>query len=559
MFLARIRNVILFIILYLSFFQFELKSDENNNYIANKNDTDFTFSKKKQSKQNEEDEIYYYTFSNDNDKNEQNSNADGQKDIKNISSVNDEFKLNIGGLIDTQYLFIKQPSEYEADILPNGLPQSPAEIKNHSIVNGQNNIINVFGKIDINPEFTHYTDDDNRKKKFTIGAKISQPFYNASKNTIPELAPQEYVYLKTQYFRIQVGAVNSSASSMRVDAQKLASGAGGVYSSWWRYVSLPVFNTSGLSIQDANVINAMSPVYILYPTLPNESGFTTQRTSIGRTLSGDITVNNLTNSSIAQGYPTQGAYSNKISLYTKRIKDFSFGLSYSPTTANTGFITREFNRGAHTFTNISGGFVKNYTSVALDYKKQFDRYGLGIAMSITYEYGQASPLKYYNSNGGVYSSVVLSNSPYYARHNLNAFAVGAKLIYKNLSFAYSYGYWGNSLLNKYLVVEDGKYQVANQGKKSYYHTAGIGASYGPIKIGSTYMHSSFAGYKLDVWSLGLDYKMMNLKYLCIQPYIEYLGYIFHTQNIQLKVGDANTYKASASRGHIFTLGARITF
>ena len=114
----------------------------------------------------------------------------------------------------------------------------------------------------------------------------------------------------------------------------------------------------------------MSPVYILYPTLPNEAGFTTQRTSIGQSLDG----RNITNQadilygSMAQGYPTQGAYSNKISLYTQRIKGFSFGISYSPTTSNTGFITRSLNKETEMFKNISGGFIKNYTSVAIDYR-----------------------------------------------------------------------------------------------------------------------------------------------------------------------------------------------
>ena len=226
----------------------------------------------------DDDTKYYYNF--DNERNSKTNNYSNNKineeKITPTGDKNNEVKLNIGGLVEAQYLYVKQPSEYEADILPNGLQQSPAEIKNYSVVNGQNHVINVLGKIDVNPEFVHYKDTNKgRKKIITVGAKISQPFYNASKNTFPQLAPQEYIYVKTPYLQFQIGAVNSSASKMRVDAQKIASGAGGVYGAWWRYVSLPVFNTSGLSIQDANVLNAMSPVYILYPTLPNEAGFTT--------------------------------------------------------------------------------------------------------------------------------------------------------------------------------------------------------------------------------------------------------------------------------------------
>ena len=73
------------------------------------------------------------------------------------------------------------------------------------------------------------------------------------------------------------------------------------------------------------------------------------------------------------------------------------------------------------------------------------------------------------------------------------------------------------------------------------------------------MRSSFSGYKLDAWSIGTDFKMLSLKYLRVQPYFEYVGYIFHTQNIQLKADDNKTYKASASRGYVITAGIRVIF
>ena len=512
---------------------------------------------------------YFYNFNDD----KQNNNTNQQtkeKDNKKIQPTGDkenEVKLKIGGLAEAQYFYTNELSEYKQDILPNGLPQSPAEIKNYSVSNGNQHTINMLGRIDVNVEFNRYKTTDGintipKQRMLTVGVKLSQPFYNASKNTDPRLAPQEYIYVKTNYLQFQIGAVNSASSKMRVDAQSLASGNGGVYGNWWRYISFPVFNKQGVSANDLQVLNAMSPVYILYPTLPNEAGFTTQRTSIGQSLDGRNIANqaDILYGSMAQGYPTQGAYSNKISMYFPRIKGISFGISYSPTTQYTGFITRGLNNKTPTYANISGGFVKNYTSVAIDYKKQFDKYGLGFAISATYEYGEASPLKYaYSANGNTYSSIAVSGSPYYARHNLNAFNIGFKVVYKNYSLAYSYGYWGHSLLNKYIVSENNAYQTPNQSKRSYYHTAGLGANYGPIRLGATYMRSSFAGYKLDAWSIGTDFKMLSLKYLRVQPYFEYVGYIFHTQNIQLKAGDNKTYKASASRGYVITAGIRVVF
>ena len=511
-------------------------------------------------------EKYYYNFN-------ANANADTEKKekIQPTGDKNTELKLTIGGLAEFQYFYVRQPSEYRSSILPNGMPSSPQSLHNYSIANDDVNIFNMLGRIDITPEFKFYGKpqddvDGKRKELLTIGAKLSQPFYNASKNTDPRLAPKEYIYLKTKFFTFDLGAAESSASRMRVDAEKIASGAGGVYGMWWRYVSLPVFNTAGISGSDLSALNAMSPIYILYPTLPNEAGFTAPRSLVGQQFApslfanGNIATHNLLYGANAQFYPTQGAYSNKISVYLKRVKGFSFGVSYSPTTANTGFITKDLNKGTSLYANTSGGEVRNYVSVGVDYRKQFDKYGLGVALSATYEYGEPNGIIYfYNRDNGAYGMVSASSSPYYQRYKLNAFSIGAKVVYKNYSFAYSYGYWGKSLLNKYAVLENGSYQLANQGRNSYYHTAGIGANYGPIRVGCSYMRSSFAGYKLDAWSIGTDFKMLSLKFLRVQPYFEYLGYIFHTKEIQLKVGDANTYKASASRGYVLTAGIRVVF
>ena len=536
---------------------------------------------------------YYYNFNPDDgkqeDKNKKNnsknnasqhrSDDDGanidnieenkkNKKIQPTGEDNVKVKLNIGGLAEAQYFYIHQPLEYKQTILPNGLPSSPASLNSYSIYQGSEHTINMLGKVDVNPEFIKYQQlqAENTGKQdmiIKVGAMLSQPFYNASKNTDPKLAAQEYIYLETKLLKFQVGAVNSASSRMRVDPQSLASGNGGVYGTWWRYINLPVFNTAGMSGVDLAALNAMSPVYILYPTLPNEAGFTVQRTTAGMEINssmfaGGYNPDNLLYGAQAQGYPTQGAYSNKVSVYLKRKYGVSFGLSYSPTTAHTGFITRWINKGTDTFANLSGGFVKNYVSVGLDYRKQFDRYGLGIALSATYEHGESSPLQYLHNNNGTYTSIAVSGSKYYNRHNLNAFAVGAKVIWRNYSVAYSFGYWGHSLLNKYQVTEDGAYQVANQDKRSYYHTAGFGANYGPVRLGLTYMHSCFTGYKLDAWSVGTDYKMISLKYLRVQPYFEYVGYIFHTKPIQLVAG-GDYYKASASRGYVITTGIKVVF
>ena len=154
---------------------------------------------------------------------------------------------------------------------------------------------------------------------------------------------------------------------------------------------------------------------------------------------------------------------------------------------------------------------------------------------------------------------MLSNSIYYKRNDLNAWNIGAQFVWKNYSIAYSYGDWGKSLLSQYMATKTGEYQIANQGRKSYYHTVGIGANYGPVKIGATYMRSNYAGNILDAWSIGTDFKMISKKYMRVQPYFEYVGYFFHTPKNILKVGDLIRYKAIQNKGFVLTAGMRIIF
>ena len=532
----------------------------------------FTNKKKTNGLTDEQRKTLKYYFENNDDGDYNNGDEDDkneeEKKQKPTGDKENEVKINIGGLVDAQYFYTYKPSEYREDILLNGMPQSPAEIQNYSIVGNRQHVLNMLGKLTINPEFVRYKTTDGinkiaKERLLTVGAKISLPFYNNAHNTDPRLAPEEYIYIKTKYLHFQIGATQSAGAKMKVDASNIASGNGGVFGTWWRYVSLPVFNTTGMSPNDRAALNAMSPTYILFPGLPNEAGFTVQRALV-RGLSNEDFVggnpNNLAYGGQGQTYPTQGAYSNKIAMYLPRVKGFSIGVSYSPNTQYGGFVDSFLNKDAKGYENVSGGYLKHYTSVAIDYKKQWDKYGLGVAFSASYEYGKYEPVKYnYNTGDNNYVSLDLKDNLYIQRNDLNAFSIGAKLVYKNYSIAYSFGYWGKSLLNKYPIVINGNYQIPNQDKSSHYHTAGIGANYGPVRIGLTYMHSVYSGNKLDVLSLGTDFKMMSLKYLKVNPYFELTGYIFSGGDKQLIVGDDKTYSPLNYKGIVTTLGIRIIF
>lgn len=503
----------------------------------------------------------------DNDENINN----GGYDKKKTGNVRNKIRLKINGIGEFQYFYNGQSFPYQQTILPNGLQTSPAILSHSSVYNGQTSVINMIGKIDINPEFVRYKPEEMRGEgvnpiALKVGLKISQPFMKAIKNIDPKYAPQEYIYVDTEYFHFELGSVNSAASKMRVDAQKIASGNGGVFGTWWRYVNLPVYNTNGLNTEDVNVLNAMSPIYMLYPVLPNEAGFTTQRGIIGQPITskmfmnGDISNGAMIYGSTAQPYPTQGAYSNKISIYSKRIKGVKVGFSYSPNTAQSGYLTKEINGNTSFYSNTIGGYVKNYIAVALDYRKQWDKYGIGLAISATYEHGNVMPTSFLLNNDatGKTETIKIGNSVYQERNDLNAWNIGAQFVWKNYSIAYSYGDWGKSLLYKNFAILNGDYQVPTQGKKSYYHTLGIGANYGPVRLGITYMRSNYGGNKLDAWSVGSDIKIISLKYLRVEPFLEYVGFHFHTPTNQLKVGGVK-YRAIKNTGFVISTGIRVVF
>lgn len=511
------------------------------------------------------------TQQNNDTKTEQKENkADKNNDKEKTGNQTHKVKLNIGGLADFQYSYTHSYNDiYRQTILPNGKTSSTALNNNSSLYNDNQNAINILGKIDINPEFIKYKPKELQGKgvnpvAIKVGAKISQPFMNAEKNIDPRIAPQEYIYVETDYFRFEFGETSSAVAKMKVDGSKIASGAGGVFGTWWRNINLPVYDTGTLSGNDFNALNGMSPIYMLYPALPNEAGFTSQRGIIGQPITdnmfrnGIFTTENIMYSTTAQPYPTQGAYSNKLSLYSKRIYGFKFGISYSPYTSQSGYITKALNSGNALYSNIQGGDVQNYVGIALDYRKQWDKYGIGIALSITYEHGVPRNISYIYNKNDKQTEILLSNSPYYSRNDLNAWNIGLQFVWKNYSIAYSYGDWGKSLLSKHQAI-NGNYQVALQGSKSYYHTVAIGANYGPIKIGATYMRSDYAGNVLDAWSLGTDFKMISKKYLRVQPYFEYVGYIIHTSNINLIAGSNINYKAKENIGYVITMGIRVIF
>ncbi|MEN9782355.1 MAG: hypothetical protein RL208_505 [Pseudomonadota bacterium] len=481
-------------------------------------------------------------------KNDKEENKNEQKETTEEKTGEDDvfLKLKIGGMLEGGYTHLRQEGAYIGNVLPNGQSFSP-QFKPQNGHFANDNVMHMRSKIELNPEFLH------KPSQIKAGVKIITPLFlqNINHDSDPKTANEEYIYFDSKYMRFELGSTFSSASKMRVDPEKLASGTGGVYGDWWRYVSFPVFNTSGLSGADASVLNAYSPSFIIYPVLPNEAGFTVQRS-----LFGNITSTNFSGGSMLyggsqmQGLPTQGARSNKVSFYTKRKYGLQLGYSYSPTTESNGYIFSNAYSGG--YGGLIGGYVRDYMSFGLNYKEQFGDFGVGL--SFTHEIGKVGGINMFANN--VATGI---DSSYTRRNDLNASAYGLQLSYKNFVISYTYGDWRRSLLTENAVLSNGSYALNNQAGASSYHVLGAGYNFGPINLGFTYMNSNMAGNELQVWSLGTDLKMMSLRYFRFQPYFEFTYFMFNPRSYYLNVNSNTRHEPLANKGYVILTGIRVTF
>ncbi len=481
------------------------------------------------------------------DKTKENENEEKPEAEQN-SIKKPKFKLKLGGLFDFQYGYNKFNQNFRTgELNPNQLTYQP-QFGNGNGLYSTFGDMNIRTKIDISPEF--------QIMSLKIGAFIAIPIVK-NYDSDPKTASQEYLYLDTKFIRIELGSVFSAASKMRVDPQNIASGTGGAYGDWWRYSSFSIYNTVGMNSSDANALNSsFSPIFMIYPTLPNEAGFTAGN-SIGQPIFNGNGQTNAYVSSVylKQGIPSQGARSNKISFFTKRLGGIQFGMSYSPNTLNTGFM----NNLSTVMSGTIGGGVKNYLSFAINYKKQFQEFG--IAISVSYETGEANAMySIFNNSNGTQNSTLLNNG-YIARNNLNAFAVGVQVNYKNLAISYAYNDWLDSLLPKagYSIPNTGGYYAVGTGvMRSFSHVVGISLNYGPLNFSTQYMHSFYSGNTTDLISIGTDFKITSLKYLMVVPYLEYNYVILSPHSVNINAS-GNTYQAITMKGSVFIAGIRMIF
>ncbi len=359
-------------------------------------------------------------------------------------------------------------------------------------------------------------------------------------------ARETYIFLENPYGKVEFGSAYSSAARMRVDATTLARATGGIQGDWFRYVSMPVYNST-----DPSLTLGAAPVFILQPMLPNEAGFSTGA------FNGN-NVYNQTNGTYLYQNTVQprlgwGSLANKISYYTKRIGGFQAGFSYAPNTGLTGVLidtqsgyAKDYLGQYYNLNNSAvSGNVLNLVTLGLNYVKQFGDFGL--AASFTYEHG--------DYQGNVYSRNSVNYTGIPNRTDLNAFALGIKGTYGPISLAYSYGNWLNSLVNQsfHYYNSNGTRTAQN----AFFHTAGLGLTFGPINVSGTYMYSNYQGNTVQLASLGSDIKLGGLWGRGFVPYAE-LTYYDLTPAFG-KSSSGVLLQAKELRGFVVIFGIKLIF
>ncbi len=146
--------------------------------------------------------------------------------------------------------------------------------------------------------------------------------------------------------KIRLGLQQSSATNLAVNSSTPMKNDQGVNGNWFRFVSLPTVSSSGYN-----------PIFILQSKPLTSQGFaSSQFLSDG--------------SNYAQPSPYWSYANAGINFTTNRYSGFKLGFSYQPTTNN--FANPTVDKRGNSFTNQQQMFMKDITSVAINYLNEWN-------------------------------------------------------------------------------------------------------------------------------------------------------------------------------------------
>jgi hypothetical protein len=293
---------------------------------------------------------------------------------------------------------------------------------------------------------------------------------------------------------------------MKVDASSIARASGGIAGNWFNYA-----NQYQQLLPGTNPGSSASSTLSYFPYL----------------MSPDfITDYSFTGANVEE--------SNKITLYTPRVNGFQLGLSYSPSSTNTG---SDPNDSAYKGAKLKASRdYKNAFSGGITFTSQYDQVGLNL--SILGEMAKApSDFKGETTSFGDVDSTGKKQN-----RNLKGWATGGSINVGGFSVAGSYGVTGKKYFQNLSSTN-------RTNKNLKYWTAGAAYVQGPVGISATYLDSSFENNKLTNLVVGADYALAP----GVMPYIEAS---FFNMKPALAKTQPTLYKANKGKAYVLGMSFR---
>lgn len=441
-----------------------------------------------------------------------------------------DFSFDVDGFINPNLGFVSQNQNFNQERLPDSVS------KNTGTSNPINNNPNFTGEAEIHFKTFAINDSD-----MEYGAIVElETTANSVANSKSFTADKAYLFTETNFGKFEFGNNAAANHKMRVGPQNFARGAGGINGKYLEYVNMPMLANSanngvansvcsggvGVGADGASASSACGniklPRFILIPSSPIAHGGYAKG-FYNRDIDNNYSINLAhkefgfnkvkTSSQVRDGQFGDLIDATKINYYTPRISGFQFGLSFTPSTANS--VT------SAPISQDNSEDIKQSFSYGTNYSQSFGN--VGFAISATGEIGKIE------NNASVST----------ARNNLNAYEFGAIMTFFGITIGTSYGNWGNSLQPEsgiYSCNYDSSTTLASQtctsnNKKfsdSTYQTAGIAYEFGHFASSLTYLKSEFQDNKYDAISFGVDYRIAK----GLMPYVEVTKYQFESNQPQ---------------------------
>lgn len=309
------------------------------------------------------------------------------------------------------------------------------------------------------------------------------------------------IYFESDYGKIEAGSMKSAGANMQISGFSIA--------------------CAGASSWDSNVVH--SPKH-RDSTRKREVARIPYATNLGNFLDSKTRT------------MMKSDFSRKITYYSPKfgseMHKFQLGLSYIPDSSNSGHndITKPELFAAGSVAPYKFA-IKDGISYGITYNGKFSE-GLSVKIAFNGEKGKAIG---FNENGHTRANIKFKD--------LNAYNMGAEIIYNNLSVAGSYMHYNKSLTNA---------NIDNFGQNTGIYVVGTRYKFLENKFAASLNHfySNHKKNKVNANCLGIDYNIAK----GLKAYFQYTR--FETKG---KYMDNGIVKHNSSKGNIMILGGKISF